>query len=436
MNRRAWNWLVILVVVFVAVLNPIYRHDKNLPIVTLGLDLRGGVEVLLQALPEADAAGNRPTPTDTQISGCIAVVSNRVDPGGTKEIYITRVGPDRLLLQVPGEKNPDRVISVIGETALLEFLNTANQSFPEGTDFNEEGTNKRKSEYAQYETILTGADLEKSFPTFDQQNKPAIGFTFKKQGTGDKKSAADIFGEFTTNHVGQHLTVLLDGKVLTSPNINGPIWGGDGIIQGSMDQQQVKDIVNQLNAGALPVPLTILQSSVVGPTLGESSIQQSFHAGLIGFAIVCVFMLIFYRLPGFVAVLTLALYIVVVLGYFSLINATLTLPGIAGFLLSIGMAIDGNIVIFERLKEELRWGKTLVAANEAAFNRAWVAIFDGNVSTLISAGVLFFFGTGAVKGFATTLVVGVLVSMFSAVFVTRNALDLVVRGVPNEKLYG
>jgi preprotein translocase subunit SecD len=436
MNRRAWNWLVIAVVVAVAVVNPLYRHSQNLPIVTLGLDLRGGVEVLLQAVPEADKSGQRPVPTQQELNGCVAVVRNRVDPGGTKEIYITQVGQDRLLLQVPGEKNPDQVISEIGDTAKLEFINTGDKSFPEGTDFNEEGTDKRKDEYSQYETILTGADLQESHATYDERNRPAIGFTFKKQAVDGKPSAADTFGDFTNNHVGQYMTVLLDGKVLTSPVINGAIWGGNGIIEGQMDRDTVNKTVNELNAGALPVPLTILQSSVVGPTLGADSIDQSFRAGLIGFAVVCLFMLLFYRLPGVVAILTLALYIVVVLGYFSLINATLTLPGIAGFLLSVGMAIDGNIIIFERLKEELRWGKTLVAANEAAFNRAWVAIFDGNVSTLISACVLFFFGTGAVKGFASTLVVGVLVSMFSAVFVTRNALELVVRSAPNEKLYG
>jgi preprotein translocase subunit SecD len=427
--------VVILVVVLIAIINPLYRNSQGLPIVTLGLDLRGGVEVLLKATPEVAAGEQRRMPTLDEMKGVTGVVRNRVDPGGTKEVYVSQVGNDRVLLQVPGEKNPDKVISVIGETALLEFINTGREAQSDGIDFFEEGTHQRRAEYAKYETLLTGADLEKAYATFNQQSKPAIGFRFKSKGVNGEKSPADKFGEYTRDHVGQYLTVTLDGKVLTSPVIKGPIWGGDGIIEGNMTSAEVEKVVAQLNAGALPVPLTILQSSVVGPTLGQSSINASFKAGLLGFALVFVFMVIFYKLPGLLATFTLALYVVIVLGYFSLINATLTLPGIAGFLLSIGIAIDANIIIFERLREELRWGKTLVAANEAAFNRAWVAIFDGHMTTLIAAVVLMFFGTGAVKGFATTLALGDLLSLFSAVFVTRNIMEIVVRGVRNEKLY-
>ena len=291
-----------------------------------------------------------------------------------------------------------------------------------------EGTAERKDEFAKYETILTGADLKRAYPTFGQANQPVIGFEFKSD-------AADTFGNFTNNHVGQYLTILLDGKVLTSPVIDDAIWGGSGIIRGNSTMEEVDKVVRQLNAGALPVPLVVLRSSVVGPTLGQESIDKSIIAGLIGFIIVLLYMIVFYRMPGVVAAAALALYVVLVTGYFSLINATLTLPGIAGFLLSIGMAIDGNIIIFERLKEELRWGKTLVAAMEAAFNRAWVAILDGNVTTLVGAAVLYFFGTGPVKGFAITLSIGILLSMFSAVFVTRNIMELLVRNVRNLKLY-
>ena len=276
--------------------------------------------------------------------------------------------------------------------------------------------------------FFTGADLDRAFVGFNN-NRPIIRFQFKGH-------AADTFGQFTANHINQYLTILLDGKVLTSPSINSAIWGGSGEISGSFTLEQVDKIVTQLNAGALPVPLMALSSSVVGPTLGQESIDKSFIAGLVGLAIVLIYILIFYRLPGVVAAAALSLYVVLVLGYFSLINATLTLPGIAGLLLSIGMAIDGNIIIFERLKEELRWGKTLVAAMESAFNRAWVAILDGNVTTLIGAGVLFFFGTGPVKGFAVTLSIGILLSMFSAVFVTRNIMELMVRSIRNQRMYG
>lgn len=423
MDRRAWNWIIIAIVVVVALINPLYRHySLQAPIVTLGLDLRGGVEVLLRAEPDDGVA-----PAEEQMRGVQYVVRNRVDPQGTKEVSLTQVGMDRILLQVPGEKNPDAILEVIGETALLEFLNTAEQSFDQGFDFNIEGGTERKEEFAKYETILTGADLERAYIVF-QNNRPIIGFSFKG-------AAGDTFGTFTNNHVGQFLTILLDGKVLTSPVIKSAIWGGSGVIEGQFSLEEANKVVTQLNAGALPVPLTPLSSSVVGPTLGKESIDKSFIAGLVGFAVVLLYILIFYRLSGFVAAVALSLYIVLVLGYFSLINATLTLPGIAGFLLSIGMAIDGNIIIFERLKEELRWGKTLVAAMESAFTRAWVAILDGNVTTLIGAAVLYFYGTGPVKGFAVTLSIGILLSMFSAVFVTRNVMEILVRNVRQVKLY-
>ncbi|MBN2083010.1 protein translocase subunit SecD [bacterium] len=423
MSRRAWNWIIIAIVIVVALINPLYRSlNLHAPIVTLGLDLRGGVEVLLRAEPE-----NGQQPTDDQMRGVQYVVRNRVDPQGTKEISLTQVGVDRILLQVPGERNPDAILEIIGETALLEFVNTGDDSFEAGDNFNIEGTKERKEEYAKYVTILTGADLKSAYTLFPN-NRPTIGFEFKPE-------AANAFGSFTNNHVHKYLTILLDGVVLTSPVINGPIWGGKGIIEGQFTIEEVDKITRQLNAGALPVPLTALSSSVVGPTLGQQSINKSYIAGLVGFIIVLIYMLVFYRLSGVVAAVALSLYVVLVMGYFSLINATLTLPGIAGFLLSIGMAIDGNIIIFERLKEELRWGKTLVAAMESAFARAWVAILDGNVTTLIAAAVLYFFGTGPVKGFAVTLSIGILLSMFSAVFVTRNIMELLVRSVRQPKLY-
>lgn len=426
MNRQAWNWIIIAVVLVVALANPLYRHlGLHEAIVTLGLDLRGGVEVLLRAVPDDNSI-----PTEDQLRGVLYVVRNRVDPQGTKEVSLTQVGIDRILLQVPGEKNPEAILDIIGETALLEWVNTGEdgEGLEQGFSFNEDVGGQRKAEYDKYETVFTGADLDRAWVTF-QNNRPIIGFKLKAH-------AADAFGEFTTNHINQYLTVLLDGKVLTSPRIDSAIWGGSGVITGQFTLEHVNKIVTQLNAGALPVPLISLSSSVVGPTLGQESIDKSFIAGVVGFVIVLIYILIFYRLPGLVAAFALTLYVVLVLGYFSLINATLTLPGIAGFLLSIGMAIDGNIIIFERLKEELRWGKTLVAAMESAFNRAWVAILDGNVTTLIGAAVLYFFGTGPVKGFAVTLSIGILLSMFSAVFVTRNIMEVMVRKVRNQRLYG
>ena len=424
MSRRAWNWMLIAAVVAVALVNPLYRHYKlSEPIVTLGLDLRGGVEVLLQAVPEDGAE-----PSHEEMQGVMSVVRNRVDPQGQKEVSLSVVGKDRLLLQVPGEKNPDAILDIIGDTALMEWLDTGDQKFAEGTNFNVEGTTQRLPEFAKYNTVLSGSEIQRASVQFDQANRPIIAFELKDSGT-------QKFGRHTADHIGQFMPILLDGKVISCPKIESAIWGGRGQITGSFTRIEVMKLVTQINAGALPVPLERLSSSVVGPALGQESIDKSFTAGLLGFAIVLVFMILFYRVPGMVAAVALSLYVMLVLGYFSLINATLTLPGIAGLLLSIGMAIDGNIIIFERLKEELRWGKTLVAALEAAFARAWVAILDGNVTTLIGASVLYFYGSGPVKGFAITLTIGILISMFSAVFVTRNLLEMVVRLIPNPKLY-
>lgn len=423
MNRRTVNWLIILTAIVIAVANPLYRYLNKQPILTLGLDLKGGVEVLLEAVPEDGS-----TPSPDQVSGAMMVVRNRVDPQGTKEISLSQVGLDRILLQVPGEKNPDSVISVIGDTALLEFLNTGEQSLEQGLDINQEGSTERKEEYAKYETIVTGADLVKADVSFNNQNRPIIRFKFKS-------SAADKFGQFTNDHVNQYLTVVLDGKVLTSPVINSPIWGGEGIIEGRFTLEEANRIVTQLNAGALPVPLSILSSSIVGPTLGQESIDASLLAGIIGFIIVLLFMIVAYRLPGLVANAALIIYVVLMLGFLSLFNATMTLPGIAGFLLSIGMAIDGNIIIFERLKEEIRWGKTLIAAMEAAFSRAWAAILDGNLVTMLAAAVLYFYGSGPIKGFAVTLFIGNIIALFSAVFVTRQFMDLAMHNMLDTKLY-
>jgi SecD/SecF fusion protein len=436
MSRSTVNWLIILAVLAIAVVNPLYRYmSLKQPIVTLGLDLKGGVEVLLKADPEK---GRQPEPgmggttpaesvTNEQMQGAMAIVQNRVDPQGTKEIFLSRVGSDRILLQVPGERNPDSVIRTIGDTALLEFVDTGDQSFPEGTNFNVEGTTRRSDEYAKYETIVTGEQLKRADPDMSS-GKPTIAFEFKPEG-------AQKFGEFTNNHVGRYLTVLLDGVVLTSPVIESPIWGGRGVIQGTMTMEEVNRIVRQLNAGALPVPLTILSASVVGPTLGQESIDNSFRAGIIGFGIVLLFMLLMYRLPGLISNIALAMYVVVVLGFLSLAGAALTLPGIAGFLLSVGMAIDANIIVYERLKEELRWGKTLHAALDASFARGWGAIIDGQVATLIGAAVLYFFGTGPVKGFAVTLFIGNILALFTGVFVTRVLLQTFSSFAKSPSLY-
>lgn len=414
MKQRLTNLFVILAVLLVALVQPIWRHYyARTDVVTLGLDLKGGVSVLLKAQPPE---GQQLKPED--VSGLVEVIRNRVDPQGQKEVVITVVGTDRVLVQLPGEKDPDRILKLIGETALLEWVDAADKPLDQGTDITDLGLN----------VIVSGKDVKKAFVSRDSRGRPAVAFQLKKEG-------AQKFGQFTANNVGKYLAIALDHRIISSPVIRSAIWGGNGIIEGSFSIDEANLLAKQIQGGALPVPVTVLENRVVGPALGQESVNTSLVAGAIGFLIILLFILLVYRLPGLVADLALLLYVVLVLGYISLFNITLTLPGIAGILLSIGMAIDGNVIIFERLKEEIAWGKTLSAAVDAAFARAWVAILDGNMTTLLGALVLFFFGTGPVKGFAITLSIGVVLSMFSAVFVSRYILALIALKVKHTPLY-
>ena len=414
MNQRQANLLLIVAVTVIALIQPIYRIANKYDMITLGLDLKGGVSVLLRAVPDA---GKQLSPDD--MTGLIEVIRNRVDPQGQREVVITIVGDDRVLVQVPGETKSDEILKLIGETALLEFLDVGDNALKDGVDVSKEN----------YTVILTGADLENAFPTRDGMGRPAVGFEFK----GD---AGDKFGRFTQNNIKKYMAIALDKKIISCPVINSAIWGGKGIIEGgNFTVQSATLLANQIKGGALPVPVSVLESRVVGPSLGQESIDNSLLAGTIGFIIILLMMIVMYRLPGLVANAALILYVVITLGYLSLLGVTLTLPGIAGFILSIGMAIDANIIIYERLKEELSWGKTLIAALEAAFARAWVAILDGNMTTVLAAMVLFFFGTGPIKGFAITLSIGIFVSMFCAIFVVRYILNLLVLKFKKTSLY-
>ncbi len=414
MNQRKANLTLIVVVTLIALIQPLYRIANKYDIITLGLDLKGGVSVQLMAVPEM---GQQLTPED--MTGLIEVIRNRVDPQGQREVVITIVGGDRVLVQVPGESKSDEILKLIGETALLEFLDVGDNALQDGYDVSKDN----------YPVILSGRDLNNAFPTRDSMGRPAVGFAFKPE-------AGDKFGRFTQNNVDKYMAIALDKKVISCPVIRSAIWGGNGIIEGgNFTVQNATLLANQLKGGALPVPVSVLESRVVGPSLGKESIANSLVAGIAGFIIILLMMIAVYRLPGLVANFTLSLYIVITLGYLSLFNVTLTLPGIAGFILSIGMAIDANIIIYERLKEELSWGKTLIAALESAFARAWVAILDGNMTTVLAAMVLFFFGTGPVKGFAITLSIGILVSMFCAVFVVRYLLSMLVLRFKNTSFY-
>ena len=417
MQQRVKGWVIIGVVLLLAVLQPLYRFYAHIPVIALGLDLQGGADVLLEAHPIEGKV------TPEQMQGVIEVIRNRVDPQGIKEINLQKVGIDRISLQVPGEKDPDRLNKLIGQTALLEFVLTGDKSFDEGTDMT------KALEAKEYPVPLTGDDLEQAEFAM-MGGKPIVRFKFKD-------NAAEEFGKISSENVDRYMTIVLDKLVITSPVFRGPIWGGEGYIEGGNFTVDTADLLaKQLDAGRLPVPVSIIQNRIVGPTLGQESLEKSKVAGFFGFLVILVFMAFLYKLPGLISNLALVLYVVLVLGYLSLFDATLTLPGITGFLLSIGMAIDANIIIFERLKEELAWGKTLSAAVEASFARAWTAIFDANLTTILAAVVLYIFGSGPIRGFAITLTLGILISFFSAVYVTRFLLTQISVSVRNEKLYG
>ncbi|MEW6202714.1 MAG: protein translocase subunit SecD [bacterium] len=391
-----------------------WKTDPQGPI-NLGLDLRGGVHVLIECLPPKD----EPL-TEDKVRGVIDVMRNRLDPEGVREIAIQKQGTKWVNIEIPGERDPERVERLIGKTALLEFIDTKGKAYEQG----EALPRDRK-------LVFTGEQLKRASAGFDGMGRPAVHFELKKEG-------AEVFGRFTARNINKYLAIALDGRVMSCPVIKSAIFGGSGIIEGRFSREEIQELVAVLNAGRLPVPVKIAEKRSVGPTLGKDSINKSLRAGIAGIIVVLIFMVAYYRLLGVLADIALSLYIVTMFGLLSMFNATLTLPGIAGFILSIGMAVDANIIIFERIKEELRWGKTLKAAIEAGFTRAFTSIFDANVTTLIAAAVLYALGTGAVRGFAVTLSLGILVSMFSAIVVTKTFLLLVVslRGAQNTALYG
>jgi len=395
-----------------------------------GLDLQGGMQVLL----EADLPEDQTVDADA-MAAARKIVENRVNGLGVTEPVVQGIGSRRILVELPGIEDPEQAVANLRETGLMEWIDTGAQYLPPGTvvktdmatsaDAGETVTDTEAVTDTEtiYHTVLTGKNLRDARVEFDQTGLPVIAFELDDEG-------ARIFAEHTANNIGRYLAIALDKTIISCPRIEGAIPEGRGQITGSFSVDEAKATVLQLRYGALPIPLKIIDTRAVGPTLGQESVQRSIRAGTIGLIVVLLFMLIYYRLPGLLADLALLIYATLTLALFKLIPVTLTLPGIAGFLLSVGMAVDANILIFERMREELRQGRTLGRAVESGFRRAWTSILDSNVSTWITCGILFIFGNsfGAsmVKGFALTLALGVLVSMFTAVVVTRTFMRTTV----------
>ncbi len=400
---------------------------------TKGLDIQGGTRLVLQAdTSKSDVSG------DDAVSGVIAVIRNRVDGLGVTEPVIQRKGDSQVIVELPGIKDPDHAIKVLGETALLEFIEAEWAPTDEKLLTQEKiralyGENARlakvednKNGNAASErlivlknTVLTGADLKGAWPSVDQYGNPVVDIEFNSKGAG-------TFANVTERSVGRPIAIVLDKKVISAPSVREPIPSGKAQISGGFTVEQMHDLVVQLRGGALPVPVSVVETKIIGPTLGKDSLDKSIFAGLIGIAAIVIFMVGYYRLPGFLAIIALFAYFFMTLAVLSLLRTTLTLPGVAGFMLSVGMAVDANIIIFERLKEELQSGKKLRMAIEVSFHRAFAAILDSNVTTLIAAATLFWLGTGTIKGFAVTLSVGILVSMFSAIVITRFLMELLI----------
>jgi preprotein translocase subunit SecD len=401
----------------------------QLPI-NLGLDLQGGTRLVLEGRET-----EKIKISDDAMNGVVAVIRNRIDSLGVTEPTIQRKGKDQVIVELPGIKDPERAIKIIGDTALLEFVeaewspgDTRTVSPEKLKEFY--GPEARldfvKDEQSDRpiilkKTVLTGADLKGAWPGLDSYGNPVVDIEFNGDG-------AKAFADVTARSVGKPIAIILDKKIISAPNVREPIPSGKAQVSGNFKAEDVQDLVIKLKAGSLPIPVGLVETRIVGPSLGRDSIDRSKVAGILGFAFIIAFMILYYRLPGAIAVISLAIYVPLTLAGLCLLRTTLTLPGIAGFLLSIGMAVDANIIIFERLKEELRLGKTIKAAFDTSFQRAFAAILDSNVTTIIAAATLFFVGTGTIKGFAVTLTVGILASMFTALTLTHMMMNMLVDG--------
>lgn len=376
----------------------------------LGLDLKGGVFVVLEA--ETDASGDE---LDKIMNQTKEVIERRVNGLGLTEPNIVREGEKRIRIELPGAKNATEAIEVIGKTAQLQFIK------PDG------------------QVVLTGEQVKNAEVVFEQDkgNIPSVSLEFNSEGSKAFQEATRELAAKTRIEE-KVIAIVLDNVPISTPAVQNEIPNGRGVITGNFTLEEASQLAALIRGGALPVNLTEVQTSAIGPTLGIDSLNKSVTAGIIGILLVFIFMIVYYRLPGFIAALALILYTSIVLWVMIGFNATLTLPGIAGLILSIGMAVDANVIIFERIKEEIRNGKSLRASVDSGFSRALSTILDSNITTVIAAIVLFQFGSGPIKGFAVTLMIGIFASMFTAVVVTKILLKIFTsfNFFKNTKLYG
>ena len=376
--------VIAIIAIFFVFIKPLANSIRQ------GLDLQGGTHVVLEAEDTEIAKVN-----DDAMQRVVSIMEKRINELGLTEPIIQREGERRVIIELPGIKDPDAAIQTIGKTAMLEFKD-------------EDGN-----------TVLTGTDLKNAQAAMNQNNQNVVDLEFSDEG-GKK------FADLTMKNVGRKIAILLDGEVLTDPVVNEPILGGRAEISGQRTLEEAQKLAILLRSGALPVKVNIIETRTVGPSLGQDSKDKSEFAFVIGIGAVLIFMLLFYRLSGLIADINLMAYTIMLLAILKGLDATLTWPGVAGIILSIGMAVDANVLIFEHFKEEFRIGKTLRLSMDAGFDRAFTTIFDSNITTIIAAAVLFFFGTGTIRGFAITLGLGVMLSMFTAITLTRYLLKWLI----------
>ena len=367
--------------------------------ISLGLDLRGGVYTVYQAEDNGDPD------FDTKMESTVSILTSRLTRQGFTEATVTRQGSDRIRVEIPNVSDPNQILTIIGTPAQLYFVD-------------EDGNN-----------LMEGSMVKNAQAAQDQDGKPCIAFELTDEG-------AKIFAEATAANLGKTISITLDGETISRATVNTVIAGGKGEITGNFTEDEAKNLATLILSGALPLNLTQLEVSAISATLGVEALDRAIQAGVIGVILVMLFMLFRYRLCGLVADIALTIYIMIVVLLLALTGAQLTLPGVAGIILGIGMAVDANVVIFERIREEVKVGRPIGSAVRKGFSNALSAIIDSNVTTIIAAVVLYAFGTGSVRGFALTLGIGVATSLFTAVFVTHKLLDIFAdMGIKNQKLY-
>ncbi|MBQ9882761.1 MAG: protein translocase subunit SecD [Synergistes sp.] len=459
LKRDKWRLAAVVAVIIIAAVTAFPIKGR----IRLGLDLRGGVHIILKAKDTPES----PLTADS-LERLLVVLRSRIDQYGITEPVIQREGEDRIAVDLPGVEDPEAALDLIGRTAVLQFRQVLGESprvpaMPVRANYDsdeqfkeaEERWNAAKAEVDEYvkqmeeavkansdmtvsrsengsayllgKMYVGGGDLTKAETTFDQFGKAAVSLKFNQDG-------AKLFDEATAANIQKQIAIVLDDVVISAPVVQQRISGGEAQITGNFTTEEANRLAIMLRAGALPVEVEVLENRSIGPSLGADSIHDGVKAGLIGAGLVVIFMVVYYGLLGIAADIALAVAMLLVVAAVIALKSTLTLPGIGGMVLTIGMAVDGNILIYERMKEEFRSGKTIMAALDAGFRKALVVILDSNITTLIAAAILFYFGSGPIRGFAVTLSVGVVASVFCNTVVTRTLLGILLSARKNTNL--